>query len=456
MTSRSLSARGRVLVPAVVAVALALVMLGPLSGTDGAAARPAAKHHKLERRAPDTYTPRPGVKFNLPTSKDRRGVIKRHIYRSLQSAPAGSKIRIASWNIQSRRMVDAAIRAHDRGVSVRVIMAKAVADRQREGGAFDRLHRNLRQGNKNLRRSMRSWARGCEASCRGFGGIEHTKMYLFTRVGAARNVVMVSSANMTEVAAYVQWNDMFTVVGRPDLLQKFFSIFQEMSLDKKAKRPYQTYDSGKDLQAFWYPYLDKQAVGDPIVRQLRKVRCDGATGRTGYRGRTVIRIAQTALVGSHGARIADKLRKMYGRGCRIRVLYAVSDSTSRAKLGRVPQRQYVQDTNGDGVYDRYLHMKSMTINGVYGGDTSARVVFNGTANWSPKALASDEAGFRVIRNRLEEKYESWIDYLWNHPHNRTRTALRDSIRVTEDGRVFGRVVRQDGTVINPYAKIQLN
>lgn len=453
MTSRFAPSRGSAALAALVITLLVAVLLAPIAGT-GSSADAATQ----ARRAPDSYSPRSGAKFNTPLREESRRVITRHIYRSLQSTPRGHKVRIASWNIQSARMVDAAIRAHDRGASVRVLMAGAVAERQRAGGPFDRLHRNLGQGNKNRARHMRSWARTCKASCRGWGGIAHTKMYLFTKVGRSRDVVMVSSANMTDVAAYSQWNDMFTVTGREALRKKFFDVFEEMAADRRPAHPYRTYKSGKDLRAFFYPYQGRRAVGDPMVRELKKVGCKGAKGDTGYKGRTVIRIAQTALVGSHGARVANQLRRMHNNGCRIKVLYAVSDAQSRANLGGVAHRQYVQDTDGDGVYDRYLHMKSMTVNGVYDGDRSARVVWNGTANWSPKALVSDEVGFRVIKDRMQKRYANWINRLWaNPPPSRMRMSLQGPpARVTDDGQVAGRLVRPDGTVVNPYAKIQLN
>ena len=35
-------------------------------------------------------------------------------------------------------------------------------------------------------------------------------------------------------------------------------------------------------------------------------------------------------------------------------------------------------------------MKSMTVSGVYGKNTHARITWNGSANWTPVSLASDE------------------------------------------------------------------
>lgn len=457
MTSRPLSARRSPAIGALVGALLASLLIVPLVGAS--TQRADAEPQRTERRAPDTYTPPAGAKFNNPLAGQRKkAIIVRHILRSLNSVTAGSTVRIASWNIKSARLVDATVRAHRRGAGVRVIMARSVAERQVKGGSFDRLKRKLSEGNKNRPKQLRSWARTCKASCRGFGGIAHTKMYLFSRVGTARDVVMVSSANMTEVAATNQWNDIFTVTGQEGLRDKFYGIFDEMGKDQHAPPPYRRFDGGKNLRAFIYPYRGKRAIGDPVVRELKKVRCNGATDGTGSNGRTVVRVAQTAILGERGKRIADRLREMDRRGCQIKIIYAVSDNGVRSRLAGIPVRQYIQDTDGDGVYDRYLHMKSMTVNGVYNGDTSARVVWNGSANWSPKALDSDEAGFRVARGKLQRRYSGWINRLFkNPPPSRTsRTQSAPSARVTQDGQVVARLTRPDGTVVNPYKKIQLN
>jgi hypothetical protein len=254
---------------------------------------------------------------------------------------------------------------------------------------------------------------------------------------------------------------MFTVVGRPALFAKAEDIFNQMAKDQKALQPYQTFDAGPDIRAIFYPYRGGGTRQDPVVRELNKVRCTGVTGGAGNNGRTVIRIAQTGILGDHGRRVADKLRQLHRAGCNIRIIYAVSERSVRTRLGGIPIKQYVQDTTGDGVYDRYLHMKSMSISGVYDGNTNARVVFNGSANWSPKALNSDEAGFRVLDATQELRYRDWINRLWaNPPRNRSRTMstaeVSPIVTVTKSGRVIGSAVLPDGTTINPYEKIQLD
>ncbi len=105
--------------------------------------------------------------------------------------------------------------------------------------------------------------------------------------------------------------------------------------------------------------------------------------------------------GDRGKAIASRLRQMWVRGCNIKIVYAVFGNevlnilrhTSR---GPVPIRQIAQDFDKDGVYDRYLHMKTMAISGVWNGRTNANVTWNGSANWTGVALASDEIVMRIF------------------------------------------------------------
>jgi hypothetical protein len=64
----------------------------------------------------------------------------------------------------------------------------------------------------------------------------------------------------------------------------------------------------------------------------------------------------------------------------------------------------------------------------------------------------------VIRDQLQNRYADWINRLWeNPPRSRSRGWEQGpSARVTENGQVVARLVRKDGTVVNPYEKIQLN
>lgn len=368
----------------------------------------------------DDYTPRTGVKFSDPLQKEGSRRIIRHNVRSINSVPRGELIRIISWNFQSGLYRDAVLRAHRRGVSVRIIMAGGVADRQGPTRDYHVIKRELSEGNANRKPAMRSWMRKCHRSCRGTLGIAHAKSFVFSKAGRARWVVIGSSANATEVSARVQWNDAYTVTGQQDLYNRAIRVFNEAAQDRRASPPYQFIDYGEGRRAFFQPYAGRDASSDPVLRLLRPVECRGAQN-SGIDGRTAIRIAQTAILDERGVAIARRLKGLWNDGCNIRITYTVLGPQiedilrSAGGRGRVPMRQIAQDFDGDGSFDRYLHSKAMTISGHYGDNRSTRLVLNGSANWTETALRSDEISFVVRDAGLERKYSEWINGLFTRP-----------------------------------------
>ncbi|WP_372727128.1 phosphatidylserine/phosphatidylglycerophosphate/cardiolipin synthase family protein [Nocardioides sp.] len=388
------------------------------------------------------YTPSPGVTTNNPLGDfGERRAITRHILRSIDASRGGSKIRVASWNIRSDDAIDALVRAHKRDVTVRVILSRGNANPENRNVGIDRLERALqRSGNAKRSESRRSGLSKCVRSCRGRSGIAHSKFFLFSKAGKARHVVINGSFNLTDLAASHQWNDVYTTVGRTKVYREFRETFRQMFRDKRVKQGYRAERLGK-IKTMMYPYTGKKTRRAPILKELAKTRCSGA--RYGTNGRTRIRIAMTSWHGQRGINIASRLRQMQNRGCDVKIIYAVMGNEVLRilrKEGRrpVPMRQIVQDFNGDGVYDRYLHTKVMTINGRHRGDRAAWVTINGSANWSPAALASDEAVMKIQGRKLVGRYNTWMDrWFRNPPRSRPVSAER----------------RAAGPV-DPYANIQ--
>ncbi|GEP36317.1 hypothetical protein NSZ01_40850 [Nocardioides szechwanensis] len=370
--------------------------------------------------APDKYTPPAGPKFNNPLAgKEARGRIRRHLLRTINSVPGREQIRIASWNVKSTDIQNALIRAHERGVSVRVIIDRGNAGPAKPNPGFDRMARKLGEGQKSRMPSQKSFTRKCVSSCRYYSGIAHTKFFLFSKAGKAHNVVIYGSNNATDLAAHSQWNDMFTIKGRGNIYQEFLHIFDQMRRDQPIKQAYETYAHGSTT-SYFYPYKGQGTGDDPLLRDLNDIRCKGATGGTGTNGRTKIRIAQTSMHGERGKQIANRLRDMYENGCDIKIVYAVFGNQVLSILrhtsrGKMPIRQIAQDFDLDGVYDKYLHMKNMAVSGVYKGRTDANVTWNGSANWTGVALASDEIVMRIIGPRIRAQYANWVDYLYANP-----------------------------------------
>ena len=372
------------------------------------------------------FTPRTGVITNDPRSADRRRLLE-HIIKSIGNTRRKQRIRFISWNVASTGFVDKLIAAHKRGVSVRLLMANGKTE---GNGDYWRLKKALQQKRpKTLPKSYRSWARSCDRSCRGTRGIAHSKLFIFSKVGNADRVVMSTSANATEVSANYQWNDLYTQVGSKAIYRGFMNAFQESVKDRPVKAGFRTF-GGRNVTGYVYPWQGKNARGDRVIKELKRITCVGAKGGTGIGGRTRIRIAQDAILDQRGIEIAKILRTKWENRCNIRIVYAlmgrrvltVLRNTSR---GPVPIQQVVSDFDQDGVYDRYLHSKSMSVSGWYRRDRSARLAWQGSENWSGLAKLSDEQGFKIDRGGAEGAYARWVDSLFNNPPPPTRaTTMR--------------------------------
>lgn len=375
------------------------------------------------------WTPPAGVKFNNPLGgrTQRRAVIG-HLIRTIDSVPRRGQIKVASWNIRSSGVVDALVRAHaNRKVGVRVVVDRLNANPGNPNKGVDRLQRELSlHSNRSRRPALRSGLRRCASACRGPAGIAHSKYFLFSHAGKARRVVINSSSNATDLAASHQWNDAFTLRGNRKIYDAFKVVFAEMYRDRHVKQGFRTAQV-PGVRALFFPYRGRHTRQDPTMRLLNQIRCHGA-GNTGD-NRTQVRVAMTAWHGDRGKRIARKVRQLKNHGCHVKVVYAVAGNEVLRILRRdgrrpVPLRQIVQDFDRDGVYDRYLHTKVLTIKGRIDNNRRATVTVNGSQNWTPVALVSDEATLRISRPTVLRRYNRHIEWLFANPPPRKREGLR--------------------------------
>ncbi|GEB12670.1 hypothetical protein GUY44_15590 [Pimelobacter simplex] len=381
------------------------------------ASAPAAVDRKKKAKR-DHYNPNPGLRFNEPYSRGGKKAtnIRRHILRSIDSTRKGDVIQMAAWNIRGRSWMNALIRAHKRGVAVQVIMDKVNWSREHPNPEAAAVAKVLK-GKEN--RPVQSWLRTCAGSCRGARGIPHSKFYLFSRVEDRKYVTMFGSNNATDVAANDQWNDLYTWVNNKTIYDTFVNVFNQMKLDKnQGSKGYVAAKFSPTQSVFFYPYKGAvpTKVGDPDMARLNQIKCTGATGGAGYNGRTKIRIMQTAIHGDRGIRLAQKLVQLKKAGCDIRIVYALMGNNVHQLLtaNKVQKLQLAYDRDRNGVYDIYLHLKSLAISGNYQGVTNARVTYNGSANWSSVPLASDDVVGEFRDVAMTKAYIDWTDFLYNH------------------------------------------
>jgi phosphatidylserine/phosphatidylglycerophosphate/cardiolipin synthase-like enzyme len=372
------------------------------------------------------WHPRPGVRFNEPRDPEKSHKINRYIRNAIANTPKGESMKLVTWNFSNQLFVNDIIAAHKRGVSVRLIMANGLADDQsRTRGYYWQVKRALEKGNKKRPGYLKSWARTCKNSCRGKEGIQHGKWFMFSRTGGRNMVVMSTSANLTDAAAYNQWNDLLTVQGRQVTYDAYLTVFKQMSRDRQVKPAFKTFDD-RNYDGWFFPQMGKLRNHN-VIRMLNKVKCKGARGDAGKNGTTVIRVSQAVFNGRPGSAIAGKLRGLKKDGCNVKLIYGVLNKNSRKLLENIPSRTILEDTNGDGFVDRYIHMKALTVSGHYGRNRQAHVVYQGSANFSGMATLSDEQGFIINSQKLEESYSKFINQLFKNPPPQGQDLIKEIV-----------------------------
>ena len=253
----------------------------------------------------------------LGRREDRNRVFGK-IIAAINHAPAKSRIRMMSWNIMSRTAVDALLRAQTRGVKVRVLMDNTnLVDipnpglRRLQGDGFKRANQAAGQ-------EGRSFAKTCLASCRGARGAAHSKYYLFSQTGKARNVVMQGSANLTGPRRG-QPVERHLHLGRQPQASTTSPAASTTRCGRTTRSPRQFVQSttGKDLAGLHpAPRPRRSHRGPDPETLLNQVTCTGARG-AGTDGRTVIRAAPDVIRNERGMAHRPAAARALDQGCDV-------------------------------------------------------------------------------------------------------------------------------------------
>lgn len=361
------------------------------------------------------YSPPEGAKFNKPTgSRAEEYRILNHINASIRSSPPGSTVRIATYSINRNSTTEALVDAYRRGVNVQFIVDDHDITPQ---------IRRLRQVlGRNPDR--KSFAIVCKGGCRTqtrYGSL-HAKMYLFSRAGSSKWVTMVSSANPTDLQAGVAWNNIYTIVGDEKIYQAMVAAFLQMSRDKMVRdtNRYISVRSGK-ITAYVFPRSGNTRATDNVIQTLNDIRCKGAEGSAGFKGRTVVKVTVFTWANPRGRAIARKLWELDDSGCYVSVIMASAGLPETRAIILKPTRNdgvtvYNSkiDSNGDGIKgDHWSHNKYLMISGSYAGNPKARYVLTGSPNYTRGALRNaDEVMLGIYgRNTYRAYYKNFNDII---------------------------------------------
>lgn len=389
-----------------------------------AAAQPkAAPAAPAAKRGKNDYRPRRGPVFNNPFgNNDARFRIERRILEAIRNTPSDGRIRFSIYSFDRMDMAEALVNARKRGVQVQVLLNDHQVSR-----AMRLMHRKIgRNPNK------KNFVYECDSSCRGRRDNLHSKFYLFSKTGAANNVIMTGSHNLTLNAIKWQWNDLYVMRKKPRLWSEFENLFNRMRNDYSRNKPYYTFcgaPKNRSCHRTKSPVYNQvfpvkvSRDDDPVMDILNSTRCV-VNGK-----RTKLRLSMHTMRGPRAEYIAERLRTMWGRGCDIKVLYGLMGFPVKRKLGqptsrgRIPLRSTGYDYNADGDVDRYTHQKYLTIKGWWGGKPDASVTFTGSSNWTNKGTGGDEIVFNMHGPGNVAKYNKNWEFMWTkHSRNSYTTT----------------------------------
>lgn len=344
---------------------------------------------------------RTGAVFNDPVGGDPRAIV-RQICSLVRQAPAGSRIRIAHFVVSGDAGADFAaelVAAHRRGVDVQLVL---------DGWQDDTPAAESLRAALGTDESRDSWLHVCSrvspegntSSCIATKG-QHNKFYLFSRTGGARDVVVQSSANFTDLNSQTYWNNATTLVGNKKLYRAYNDYFEDLAAERATDDYYRTVSTGMrggTVRAYFFP----RAEGDHVLEILDRVGC---------RGGTKLQIGMSEI-DAYRVGIAHRLVELSGQGCEVRVVHGLVDQEVLDTLAADPRIE-VRALEVSNALPGRIHSKYFLVDGEYDGRRDARWVFTGSPNWNHTSLRrNDEAMIQTNIGTVYEAYEANFEHMF--------------------------------------------
>ena len=372
--------------------------------------------------------PTAAVLFNDPTGDEAaQDRIADHIRRAIDATPHNGTIRMAAYSFDRPDIADALMRAcTQRQVTVQVVLndnfVSGPARRLRRllgadaGASLDACHARSESDGTS---AEPSFVKVCLASCRlGDRGNQHMKIYLFSRSGDEPHVVMLGSANLTDYAAGVHWNDLVTFTGSRQLYGDYSQVFAELAADRRVEAPAVSMTHG-DVTTSVGAGSSATPDDDAVAQRLSKVSCRALPG-SGIAGRTVVRVSMYGWRGERGFDLARRVARLSRQGCRVQALVSAAGSDVVETLVdagvRVRSASLDVDHNTatgfeQSGWEHFVHEKWMSVDGAWDG-SATRAVWTGSENWSDVSLLNDELVVMIPQGRIHDAYVKHFEQIW--------------------------------------------
>lgn len=456
-------------------LALGAGLLTVVPATSAVSAAPLAPQTATQASAkpkPKPWRPPTGAAFNDPTGGiDSRGKIASRLRQAIRHTERGATIRLSSFAFDRKDVAELLIKAKKRGVHVQVVTMDHTArtstlpdhtdDANDPEATAPDIHPRENKAQKMLvkalgqNRKKPSFIVFCKGACRKkAGGDLHTKIYSFSKTGAAKYVVMTTSGNLTYGAAFAQWNDEYTVVGDRDLFRTWKHVFRQLKNDRKVS-PVQIGYSSRDRSFSFHKQsaastktgtttarTQRKGSSDPVIKRMSNIKC-AAPPKSGSAGHTVIRIIMYAWYGNRGDNIARRVADLKRQGCQVMVIGSVLGPSTASILRNagIPMKAADWDfgdrisTDGQKIVTGprcYSHYKVLSVNGSYEGKPK-QVVWTGSENWSAVSFGNDEVTLRLNGRDVYLRYFHLFDRMWADPDTTHPVGIKPTRRPCATG-----------------------
>lgn len=333
-----------------------------------------------------------GAVFSDPL-QDRAGAVAERLCSYFKQADAGSIISLAAFVISGQSgedYVDQLLAAHERGVKIQVVMDGWQISKAPSARLIKALGTDTTAG---------SWVAVCSntspegntSSCQGTKGM-HNKFALFSSVSGQQNVVVQSSANVTDVNHVSYWNNALTVTGDDGLYRAYRSYHADMARMEQTPDYHRTETSrgpaGVSVVRFF-----PAATADPVAQRLSELQCKNKNSS--------VAVTMSEWDDTRAA-VAEELGRLKAEGCEVTVAAGPVDGQVAAVLDAAGiERRVVEDTSTTGrVHSKYFVVSGMRDSASPEGNRGdASFVFTGSHNYNSTSLRRNDEAILELHNR---------------------------------------------------------
>ena len=350
------------------------VALDQYSGVIAGAAGATITVNVSEPRDCGGWVPKTETIFNNPiagTSRDgklsnSRFAITNRINNMIDCAPVGSTIAMSWFSFTDDNMVNHLIQAHRNGVNVRVLVnSHATKSSSSSFTAVNTLRAvlgsNITDATANASENAGSWLGSCDSGCltppapagivfpdesEGEYPALHSKFFMITRAGSAKNVVGISSVNPTYEQAKVGFNNASVVVNDKTLFASMNQYYADLANAARGAGKATAYRQLKTDSKTTTYYVYPKTGSDDVLTMLRDIKCVYKVGKKTMRTQIYVNM----FVFTRNAPAMELWKKAFASranngGCNVQVIY--TDMDQRIKALNTQTGKYDFIPNGD-------------------------------------------------------------------------------------------------------------